>query len=317
MGFTPGMTFEDYSQPIKVLVTGASGQVGSSVVQLADEDGFFTVVGLGPKELDITSAEEIHKQLDLYLPDYVINCAGFNGVDAAQHEHERCYAVNTAGVEALAQACGDLSIPMVHISSDFVFDGHYDSGYREDDAVSPLGVYGDSKWQGEEALRRVLPQHLILRVSWVFSESGNNFVTRTLERARTQLEIRAVNDRIGCPTAASDVARVVLAMLKQVHNGAEVWGTYHYCGAEISNRYSFCKEIISHAMGYEEMAMETLTAVSASQYPKEVQRPSSSVLECKKLMNTFGIHQRPWRSDLSEVVRFYYQARKQALQNDA
>jgi len=309
------MTFEDYTQPVKIMVTGATGQVGSAIVQGADDEPFFSVVGLGPKELDITSQEQIREKLDLYLPDYVINCAGFNGVDAAQHEHERCYAVNAEGVEKLAAACGDLSIPVVHLSSDFVFDGHYDSGYREDDDVSPLGVYGDSKWQGEEALRRVLPQHLILRASWIFSESGNNFVTRTLERARSQLEIKAVNDRIGSPTAASDLARVVLAMLKQVHNGAEVWGTYHYCGAEVTNRYSFCKEIISLAMGYEELAMEKLTSVSASQYPKEAQRPSSSVLECKKLLNTFGIHQRPWRSDLSEVIRFHYQSRKQALQD--
>lgn len=309
------MTFEDYTQPVKILVTGATGQVGSAIVQGADDEPFFSVVGLGPKELDITSQEQIREKLDLYLPDYVINCAGFNGVDAALHEHERCYAVNAEGVEKLAAACGDLSIPVVHLSSDFVFDGHYDSGYREDDEVSPLGVYGDSKWQGEEALRRVLPQHLILRASWIFSESGNNFVTRTLERARSQLEIKAVNDRIGSPTAASDLARVVLAMLKQVHNGAEAWGTYHYCGAEVTNRYSFCKEIISLAMGYEELAMEKLTSVSASQYPKEAQRPSSSVLECKKLLNTFGIHQRPWRSDLSEVIRFHYQSRKQALQD--
>lgn len=315
MGFSPGMTFEDYTKPVKILVTGATGQVGSSIVQGSEDDSFYSVVGLGPKELDITSEEQIHEKLDLYLPDYVINCAGYNGVDAAQHEHERCYAVNTAGVEKLARACGDLSIPMVHISSDFVFDGHYDSGYREDDEVSPLGVYGDSKWLGEEALRQVLPQHIILRVSWVFSETGNNFVTRTLEGARTQLEICAVNDRIGCPTAASDVARVVLAMLKQIHNGAEAWGTYHYCGGEVSNRYSFCKEIISLAMGYEELAMEKLTAVSASQFSNEVQRPGSSVLECKKLLNTFGIHQRPWRSDLSEVIRFHYNLRKQAVES--
>ncbi len=305
------MTFEDYSKPVKILVTGATGQVGSAVVRSASEDPFFDVVGLGPKQLDITSPEQVRASLDQHLPDYVINCAGFNGVDAAQHEHKRCLAVNADAVEILAAACGDLAIPVVHISSDFVFDGHYDSGYREDDEVAPVGIYGESKWKGEEVLRRILPQHIILRVSWIFSEDGNNFVTRTLERARTQLEIRAVNDRVGCPTAASDVARVVRAILKQVHNGAEAWGTYHYSGAEVTTRYSFCKEIITQAMGYEELAMEKLTAVSTSQYPKEVQRPNSSVLECKKLLNTFGIRQRPWRTDLTEVVRFHYKMRKQ------
>ncbi|MGB0468110.1 MAG: dTDP-4-dehydrorhamnose reductase [Pontibacterium sp.] len=306
------MTFENFSQPVKILVIGASGQVGTAVVQSAEVDAFFEVTGLDPKQLDITSPEKIREQLDHYLPDYVINCAGFNAVDAAQHESDRCYAVNTKGVDNLASACGDLSIPVVHISSDFVFDGHYDSGYREDDEVAPLGFYGDSKWQGEEALRRALPQHIILRVSWIFSELGDNYVTRTLEHARSQLEIRAVNDRLGCPTAAEDVARVVLAVLKQVHNGADAWGTYHYSGAEVTSRYSFCKEIITLAMGYEELSVERLTAVKARQYITEVQRPNSSILECKKLLNTFGIRQRPWRTDLTEVVRHYYHLRKQS-----
>lgn len=304
------MTFENFSQPAKILVTGATGQVGSAVVLAAQSDPFFDVVGLGPKQLDITSGEAVRHQLDEHMPDYVVNCAGFNGVDAAQSEHERCYAVNTRGVEVLGSACGELAIPVLHISSDFVFDGHYDSGYRESDDVSPVGVYGDSKWQGEEALRRVQPHHLILRVSWIFSDQGTNFVTRTLERAMTQLEIRAVNDRVGCPTSAADVARVVLAMLKQVHNGADGWGTYHYCGAEVTNRYSFCKEIITQAMAHEELVMEKLTAVSARQCVTEVQRPSSSVLECRKLLNTFGIRQRPWRTDLGDVVRHYYLLRK-------
>jgi dTDP-4-dehydrorhamnose reductase len=308
------MTSSSYAPPAKLLVTGAGGQIGSAVVAAAETDRFFEVIGLPMKALDITSQAQVRAQLDLHLPDYVINCAGFNHVDAAQHEAEHCLQVNTHGVENLAQVCGDLAIPMIHISSDFVFDGQYESGYLETDEVAPLGVYGESKWQGEEALRRLLPQHIILRLSWVFSDHGDNFVTRTLERARHQLELRAVSDRHGCPTSASDVARVVIAMLKQIHNGADAWGTYHYSGCEPTTRYSFCKEIITHAMNYEELATEKLTAVTADQYKKEVQRPSSSTLDCRKILNTFGILQRAWKSDLSSVVRSYYQRRKQTVE---
>ncbi|MGB0733822.1 MAG: dTDP-4-dehydrorhamnose reductase [Pontibacterium sp.] len=311
------MSQSPYEKPATILITGATGQVGEAVYEMAEGDRFFNPIGLSVKQLDITSLEQVRARLDEYLPDYVINCAAFNRVDAAQHEKDRCFDVNTKGVENLAQVCGDLSIPMIHLSSDFVFDGHYESAYLETDDVTPLGVYGQSKWQGEEALRRRLPQHIVLRVSWIFSRKGDNFVTRTLDRARTRLELRAVSDRHGCPTAASDVARVILAMLKQIHCGAEVWGTYHYSGAEPTTRYSFCKEIITQAMSFEQLVTEKLSAVTAEQYKKEVQRPSSSILDCRKILNTFGIRQRPWRTDLSHEVREHYQARKQQNAADA
>ncbi len=302
------MEIELLLKPIKVLVTGAQGQVGSALTRLGATDDFFEIVALGKNQLDITDAEQVRDQLMVHLPDYVINCAAFDHVDEAENQSEHCYAVNAQGVENLALVCGDLSIPMFHLSTDYVFDGHYASGYTEEDEVAPLGVYGDSKWQGEERLRQLLPKHIILRVSWLFSDQGNNFVLRMLESARKQKAIEAVSDRRGCPTSASDVARVVIAMLKQIHNGADVWGTYHYCGAEVINRFDFCKEILIAAGQYESFEVEKLVPVSSKDYVTEALRPNTSVLTCKKLLSTFGIRQRPWRKELQWLMRIIYKS---------
>ncbi|WP_415899434.1 dTDP-4-dehydrorhamnose reductase [Neptuniibacter sp. QD48_11] len=293
-------------KPIKILITGAHGQVGSALTRAVEADSFFEVIALGKSQLDVTDPEQISEQLAHHLPDYVVNCAAFDDVDEAESQSELCYAVNSDAVEALAFACGDLSIPMFHLSTDYVFDGHYASGYTEEDEVAPLGIYGDSKWQGEERLRQALPKHIILRVSWLFSDQGNNFVLRTLEAAKKQSELQAVTDRKGCPTSASDVARVILAMLKQIHNGADAWGTFHYCGAEVINRYDFCKEILIAAGQYENFDVEKLVPVSSKDYVTEALRPNTSVLMCKKLLSVFGIRQRPWRQELQWLMRDIY-----------
>lgn len=293
-------------KPVKILITGAAGQVGTALKSQAVADSFFEVTALDKGELDVTDAAQVREKLDQFLPDYVINCAAFDHVDEAEHCAELCYAVNAQGVENLALACGEYSIPVFHLSTDYVFDGHYGSGYTEEDEVAPQGVYADSKWQGEERLRHALPKHIILRVSWLFSQQGNNFVLRTLESARTQQELKAVSDRRGCPTSAADVARVIIAMLKQLHSGADAWGTYHYCGAEIINRYDFCKEILIAAGQYENFEVEKLVPINGADYITEAQRPNTSVLICKKLLSVFGIRQRPWRQELQWLMRGIY-----------
>ena len=297
-------------KPVKILITGANGQVGTALQLQGENESFFNVIPLDKSKLDITDSEQINELLAQHLPDYVINCAAFDHIDEAEHKSETCYAVNTEGVEKLALACGDLNIPMFHLSTDYVFDGHYASGYTEDDEVAPLGVYADSKWQGEERLRQLLPKHIILRVSWLFSEQGNNFVLRTLEAARQSKVLEAVSDRRGCPTSAADVARVILAMLKQIHNGADAWGTYHYCGAEITNRYDFCKEILIAAGNYENFEVEKMVPISSKDYVTEAQRPNTSILICKKLLSVFGIRKKPWRQELQWLMRIIYNQQK-------
>ncbi|WP_151705170.1 dTDP-4-dehydrorhamnose reductase [Nitrincola alkalilacustris] len=302
-----------FGEPVKLLITGAEGQAGSEIARLADADPDFNVLALGRRKLDVTSEQSIQAQLDAFLPDYVINCAGFNRVDAAEHNPDLAFSINAEGPRLLALACGELSIPMLHLSTDYVFDGQYASGYTEDYETAPLGIYGLSKLQGEEAIRQVLPRHIILRTSWLFSESGDNYMLRLLDQARRQEVIHAYNDRRGCPTPASDLARVAIAILKQLSNGAEGWGTYHYCGAEVTTRYGFSETIIAAARQYEELAVIDLVPVSSDEYPSDAQRPASCVLKCKKILNTFGVRQRPWRSELQRLIRHYYESRVEVL----
>jgi len=293
-----------FGEPIKILVTGAHGQVGQALQELVSEQDCFELIPLAQAQLDITDADAVHQRMSEYLPDYVINTAGFNDVDRAETEQERCQAVNRDGVKNLAQACGELNIPMLHLSSDYVFDGHYASGYTEQDEGAPTGVYGASKWDAEELLRQLLPRHIILRTSWLFSECCTNYVLSTLARALNEQPLLAVDDRRGSPTSALDIARVLLAVIQQLHNGADAWGTYHYSGAEVTSLYGFSEAIVEEARKHDERFQEVaLKAVASADFPTVAQRPSSSILVCRKLLHTFGIRQRPWRIELSESIR--------------
>lgn len=295
------------SQPAKLLIIGADSQIGYFLNLAAQADAFYIPVPFTDAELDINNRQMLEQRLDEVQPDYVINTSGYNDVDQAERDPDECYRRNTKAVETLAAACSKRNVAVLHLSSDYVFDGHYASGYAEADEAKPLGVYGDSKWRGEEALRQTLERHLILRVSWVFSPVGDNYMQRALRQAREQSVISAADDRRGCPTSAADIARVIIAMLKQVHNGADVWGTYHYCGAEVTSRYGFSEAVLAAAGQFEDFRAEEIRAVPSKDYGTDTERPASSVLVCKKLLNAFGIRQIPWRHELINVVKTLYQ----------
>lgn len=294
------------SDPVKILITGADGQSGSAIAKLAEADAFFSVVALNRKLLDVTQPAKIVAALDKHLPDYVINCAGLNSADRAERDPQRALLLNADAARNLAVACGDLSIPLIQLSTDYVFDGHYASGYTEEDDTRPLGVFGESKLQGEEYVRQLLPQHIILRTSWLFSDRGDNFMLRLLAEARENRLMHAVDDRRGCPTSAFDLARVVLSIIKQLSCGAEAWGTYHYCGAEVTTRYGFSEAVIAAARQYEDLKVDSIQPVASKDYVTEAQRPATSVLKCGKILNAFGIRQRPWRIELQRLIREYY-----------
>ncbi|QEW07928.1 dTDP-4-dehydrorhamnose reductase [Nitrincola iocasae] len=294
------------SDPVKILITGADGQSGSAIVRLAEADAFFSVVALSRKLLDVTQPAKIVEALDKHLPDYVINCAGLNSADRAERDPQRAMLLNAEAARNLAVACGDLSIPLIQLSTDYVFDGHYASGYTEEDDTRPLGAYGESKLSGEEYVRQLLPQHIILRTSWLFSDRGDNFMLRLLSEAREHALMYAVDDRRGCPTSSFDLARVILAIIKQLSCGAEAWGTYHYCGAEVTTRYGFSEAVIAAARQYEDLKVDSIQPVASKDYVTEAQRPATSVLKCGKVLNAFGIRQRPWRLELQRLIRDYY-----------
>jgi dTDP-4-dehydrorhamnose reductase len=190
-----------------ILVTGAGGQVAHD---LDISESEHRIVALPRKKLDITNQEQMSTAIDEYRPDIVINAAAYTQVDRAEEEAELAYAINRDGVSNLAQACKGAEIPLLHISTDYVFDGNQPGSYREDDVITPSGVYGASKAEGEAVLRSVLERHIILRTAWVFSATGNNFVKTMLRLGAERDELGIVNDQHGCPTSAHGIAEVLL-----------------------------------------------------------------------------------------------------------
>ena len=249
-----------------VLVTGATGQVGTELVNRAAHHGV-KVIGCCHHELDITNREAVHSRIREGRFSVVINAAAYTAVDRAESDIDTTYAVNRDGPENLARACAAASIPLIHLSTDYVFDGAKRTPYTEDDPVAPLSVYGKSKAAGEQAVCAITPEHIILRTCWVYSSHGRNFVSTMLRLGQERDEISVVDDQVGCPTAAGDIAEAILKIIKWIEAGKPVdWGTYHFCNAGKTNWYAFAAEIFKLASGYTPYNV-TLRPIPAEDYP--------------------------------------------------
>lgn len=285
---------------MRILLTGANGQVGWELVQRAAGR---ELIACDRNGLDITDAQAVSHAFAASRPQLVINAAAYTAVDRAEQEPEQALAVNRDGPAQLAAACAKLGIPLFHISTDYVFDGTQERPYRETDPPAPLGVYGRSKWAGEEAVRHALPAHLIIRVSWVFGRHGHNFVKTIRRLARERTELKVVADQRGCPTCAGDIADVLWLLADRIAAGQTmVWGTYHYGGAPPTTWYDFARTIVELAGNREPLAVQTVSAITTAEYPVAAPRPMNSVLDCQLIRNTFGVAPRPWRAGLEVVL---------------
>ena len=274
-------------QAMKVLVTGAAGQVGAELVKR--HDGRFEVEGFSRRALDIENPQDIERRLDGCAPDLLVNCAAYTAVDRAEEEPERAQRANADAVERLGQACAARGIGIVHLSTDYVFDGTKDGAYAEDDAPNPLNVYGASKLAGEESLRRATDRHLILRVGWVFGRLGRGFVDTILRLAARQNEISVVDDQIGTPTPAVSIARAVRAIAVAVAKRDDAWGTYHFSTTPALSWCAFARRIV--AIGAETGLLRSLPAVrgiATSEWPAKAARPLNSRLDASRLGATFA-----------------------------
>ena len=289
---------------MKVLVTGANGQVGSELVRQGEHIGLEMLV-TGRGELDISQRDAVDSFIRMSKPDIVINAAAYTAVDRAESEPELAYAINRDGAAFLAQACADNSLPMFHISTDYVFDGCKQAAYCETDSPNPENVYGKGKLEGDHAIESILEQHLILRVSWVFGVSGNNFVKTMLRLGKERDILKVVADQYGGPTWAGAIADTLLKLVKRWDDDEIIpWGTYHYAGQPATTWKAFAEEIFEQA---EILGMidkrPRIDSITTAEYPTPAQRPVNSVFNCTKIARELGIPQPDWRVDLGVVLK--------------
>jgi dTDP-4-dehydrorhamnose reductase len=291
---------------MRILLTGANGQVGW---ELSNRSGHrsFEVLALDRSDLDITDPVSVKREVSRSGVSLVVNAAGYTAVDEAESEPELTFAVNRDGPAYLASACEKVGIPLVHISTDYVFDGQKQGSYLVTDPVSPLGVYGKSKAAGEVAVREHLPEHVILRTSWVYGVHGHNFVKTMLRLGREREVIQVVADQYGCPTYAADLAETILRVAAHVFEGGQAqWGTYHYCGQGVTSWHGFTEEIFRLAEDYASLKVKRVEPISTTEYPTAALRPTSSILDCSVLENTFNIHPKPWAESLAHMLEVLF-----------
>lgn len=289
---------------MKILVTGAKGQVGSELIRQGVQFGF-QVLAAGRAELDITLQDAVSNFVQARQPDIVINAAAYTAVDRAESEPALAYAVNRDGAVYLAQACADHHIPLLHISTDYLFDGNKEGSYSETASPNPQGVYGKSKLAGERAIESILEQCLILRVSWVFGVNGNNFVKTMLRLGKERDMLRVVADQHGGPTWAGDIAATLLTLAKRWGEGVMLpWGIYHYSGQPATTWHGFAETIFEQAEKLEIIDQRPeVEAITTAEYPTPAQRPINSTLDCHKIMRELGISQPDWCIGLNNTLK--------------
>ena len=287
---------------MKILVIGANGQLGWELCRKGTEEGF-DIISLDLPDFDITNRSEVNKSVSQADVSLVINAAAYTAVDEAESEPELAFAVNRDGPAYLASSCAEVGIPLIHISTDYVFDGNKKGPYLETDTVSPLGVYGKSKAEGESEVRKHLHSHIILRTAWLYGVHGHNFVKTILRLGREKKVLRVVDDQYGCPTYAADMAEAILVIASRLRDGRDIpYGTYHYCGERATTWHGFAEKIIELARHHVPLDVKTLEPITTEEYPTLTKRPGNSVLDCSLIERHFGIHCKPWKESLTSMI---------------
>jgi dTDP-4-dehydrorhamnose reductase len=250
-------------------------------------------------ELDICDAKQIHHFFHDFKPDFCINTAAYTAVDKAEEDTQKTFYVNTNGAKNLAESCLEYNTVLIHISTDFVFDGAKTTPYTESDFPNPISIYGASKWEGEKHIQAILPKHIIIRTSWLYSPFGSNFVKTMLRLAETKTTLSVVNDQIGTPTNAYDLAEAImhviskLILLEQNNELNNFYGTYHFSNEGACSWYDFAKKIFN----INNINID-LQPLSTSGYPTPAKRPIYSVLDKTKIKAVFGIQIKRWEESL-------------------
>lgn len=257
---------------------------------------------IGRDTINVANATDVRDAVKRLQPRIVLNASGYTAVDRAETDREAAFAVNRDGVAALAEACAALGIPLIHVSTDYVFDGEA-GPYAETDAPAPGTVYGESKRQGEDLVRSRLERHIILRTAWLFGAFGNNFVKTMLRLSETRSAIRVVDDQFGCPTPAAALADAMIALAERATGeGGLAWGTYHYAGQPATTWRRFAERIFDRAAVLGLIShVPQVTPITTKQFPTAARRPANSVLNCGRL-SALGLAPPDWRAGLDDVI---------------
>ena len=282
----------------RILVIGRAGQLATALAE-ADWPAGITLSCRGREAIDLERPAAARDAVIAEKPDLVINAAAYTAVDKAESEPERAFAVNRDGPAALAEACLAIGAPLIHVSTDYVFDGSKRGAYVEEDPVNPASVYGASKEAGESGIRARLPAHVIIRSAWIYAPMGQNFVRTMLRLGRERPELRVVDDQIGCPTAAAELARAVQGAARALLAGGRDYGTFHFAGTGSTSWFGLAEAIFELAPG----PRPRLTPIPSSGYPTPARRPANSVLDSAKFARLYGVTAPPWRESLAQCLR--------------
>jgi dTDP-4-dehydrorhamnose reductase len=290
---------------MRLLILGKNGQVGHALVVHCERSGI-EYHATRRTDLDITNESKVSQFFELdHDYHFAINAAAYTAVDKAEQEAELANAVNHLAIKTLAEQCKKYNLPLIHLSTDYVFDGSKKTNYAECDLVSPLGVYGETKLKGEQILEEIWQKHIILRVSWVFGEHGNNFVKTMVKLSTMKTELGVVSDQYGSPTSASDIARVIVEICQACHaeNQGQWWGLYHYSGFPVTTWHQLAVAAISEAKKQEfDVVTDKISAIRTEDYPTPIKRPTNSAFDTTKVQKTFNIQQSAWQDDLVAVI---------------
>ena len=285
---------------MKILVLGSKGQLGRCLNdQLTNTD--HEVMYTSREQIDIADFEATKRKFLDISPDVVINATAYTAVDKAEKNHEKANVINHLAVANIANICNQIDCWLIHISSDYIFDGYSQIPYKENDTPNPQGVYGETKLKGELAIQTSDCKFLILRTAWVYSEYGNNFLKTMLRMGQEHDELSIVGDQIGCPTYAQDIANVIVKILPLL-NSQRNSGVYHFCGHAPCSWYDFANAIFDQAKIKNLKIPSKINSIETSAYPLEAIRPAFSVLDCSKILEEFGVCSSNWNVGINNVI---------------
>ncbi|KAB2654944.1 dTDP-4-dehydrorhamnose reductase [Brucella tritici] len=288
---------------MKILITGREGQVVQSLLEKASQRPDLQVIALGRPELDLTQPAIVRSAIEAIKPDLVVSAAAYTAVDLAEDERELAFAVNAIGAEAVAKAAKICGVPIILLSTDYVFAGDAGEPYVETDATGPRSVYGSSKLEGERLVAQANPRHIILRTAWVYSPFGKNFVKTMLKLAETRDALSVVSDQWGNPTSALDIADAIIQVADHLAAIPDfsAYGVYHLVGTGDTNWSGFARAIFSESAGLGGPTA-TVMDIATADYPTKAARPANSRLSTAKFQKVFSWSAPQWQSSLRDVM---------------